>query len=99
VQCSSSPSDPSCFCRPSLQDYACHAFPDDAYVSDQVLVGLISVAIALPTRIVLEQAFLTTVEVDAEEGWMVYAGLPASPELEPAPSAARTHPAPAGAAW
>jgi len=76
VQCSSSPSDPSCLCRPSLQDYACHAFPDDAYVSDQVLVGLISVAVALPTRIVLEQAFLTTVEVDAEEGWMVYAGLP-----------------------
>ena len=76
VQCSSTPGDPSCFCRPTLQDNVCHAFPDDAYVSDQVLVGLISVAIALPSRMVLEQAFLATVQTDAAEGWLVYAGLP-----------------------
>ena len=77
VQCSSSPSDPSCFCRPTLADYACHAFPDDAYVSDQVLVGLVAVAVALPSRIVLEQAFLASAAVtETAEGWLIYAGLP-----------------------
>jgi hypothetical protein len=41
-----------------------------------VLVGLISVAIALPSRMVLQQAFLSSVKTEAAEGWLVYAGLP-----------------------
>ena len=41
----------------SIADYVCHAFPDDAYVTDQFFVGLISIAVALPVDRFLGRAF------------------------------------------
>ena len=35
----------------------CHAFPDDAFVTDQFVVGLISVAVALPVDLLLGRLF------------------------------------------
>ncbi len=53
----------------------CHAFPDDAYVTDQIFVGLICVAVALPVTMFLEVAFEVANEVEgAAEGWLWYAG-------------------------
>ena len=76
LQCSSTPDDPSCICHPTLADYVCHAFPDDAYVTDQIFVGLICVAVALPVTLFLERAFETANEVDgAAEGWVTWGGL------------------------
>jgi len=54
----------------SLADYVCHAFPDDAYVTDQLLVGLISVAVALPVDLFLAGAFETANAGDAPESWL-----------------------------
>jgi hypothetical protein len=54
----------------SLDDYVCHAFPDDAYVTDQFFVGLISVAVALPVDIFLAKAFELANEGEAPENWL-----------------------------
>jgi hypothetical protein len=54
----------------TLADYVCHAFPDDAYVTDQFFVGLISVAIALPVDYILAGAFKTANEGDGPESWL-----------------------------
>jgi hypothetical protein len=55
----------------TLEDYVCTAFPDDAYVTDQLLVGLISVAVALPVDLFLARAFEIANEVgDAPESWL-----------------------------
>ena len=35
----------------------CHAFPDDAYITDQFFVALIGVAVALPVDMFLQRAF------------------------------------------
>jgi hypothetical protein len=40
-----------------LDEYVCTQFPDDAYITDQLLVGLISVAVALPVDLFLARAF------------------------------------------
>ena len=48
----------------------CTAFPDDAYVTDQLLVGLISVAVALPVDLFLVRAFELANEGDAPESWV-----------------------------
>ena len=53
-----------------LDEYVCHAFPDDAYVTDQMLVGLISVAVALPVDLFLARAFEIANEGDAPESWV-----------------------------
>jgi hypothetical protein len=53
-----------------LDDYVCTAFPDDAYVTDQMLVGLISVAVALPVDLFLARAFEIANEGDAPESWV-----------------------------
>ena len=53
-----------------LDDYLCTAFPDDAYVTDQMLVGLISVAVALPVDLFLARAFELANEGDAPESWL-----------------------------
>ena len=50
----------------SIADYVCHAFPDDAYVTDQFFVGLISVAVALPVDRFLGRAF--EIANEGEEG-------------------------------
>jgi len=76
VQCSSSPGDPSCVCRTTLDDYVCHAFPDDAYFTDQIFVGLICVAVALPVTMFLERCFEIANEVEgAAEGWVAWGGI------------------------
>ena len=54
----------------SLADYVCHAFPDDAYVTDQFFVGLISVAVALPVDMILVRMFEASNEGDAPEQWL-----------------------------
>jgi hypothetical protein len=48
----------------------CHAFPDDEYVTDQLLVGLISVAVALPVDFFLARAFEIANEGSAPESWL-----------------------------
>jgi hypothetical protein len=40
-----------------LSEYECHAFPDDAHPLDQLLVGLINIAIAIPTGMFLFRCF------------------------------------------
>ena len=54
----------------TLADYVCHAFPDDAYVTDQFFVGLISVAVALPVDLLLVRMFEASNEGDAPERWL-----------------------------
>jgi hypothetical protein len=53
-----------------IDDYVCHAFPDDAYVTDQFFVGLISVAVALPVDLFLARAFEIANEGDMPENWL-----------------------------
>jgi hypothetical protein len=53
-----------------IDDYVCHAFPDDAYVTDQFFVGLISVAVALPVDLFLARAFEIANEGDVPENWI-----------------------------
>jgi hypothetical protein len=54
-----------------LDDYLCTAFPDDAFVTDQLLVALISVAVALPVELFLARAFEIANEIDdAPECWL-----------------------------
>ena len=54
----------------SLGDWVCHAFPDDAYVTDQFFVGLISVAVALPVDLLLARAFEIANEGEMPENWL-----------------------------
>jgi hypothetical protein len=54
----------------SLADYVCHAFPDDAYITDQFFVDLISVAVALPVDMLLVRLFEASNEGDAPEQWI-----------------------------
>ena len=53
-----------------LDEYVCHQFPDDDMITDQILVGLISVAVALPVEWFLAGAFETANEGDAPECWL-----------------------------
>lgn len=53
-----------------LDQYVCHAFPDDAYITDQFFVGLISIATALPVDLFLVSAFETANEVDRPGNWV-----------------------------
>ena len=48
----------------------CHAFPDDAYATDQFFVALISVAVALPVDIFLNRAFEIANEGELPETWL-----------------------------
>jgi hypothetical protein len=54
----------------TLADYVCHTFPDDAYITDQLFVGLISVAVALPVDMFLQHAFEIANEVEFPETWL-----------------------------
>ena len=40
-----------------LQDWTCTAFPDDASQSDSLIVGLISIAIAIPVTVFIQTCF------------------------------------------
>jgi len=62
-------------CHDTLSDYECHAFPDDAYPSDQLLVGLICVAVSLPVTLVLEHLFELSNLTDEMEGWLEWKGV------------------------
>jgi hypothetical protein len=53
-----------------LDEYVCHAFPDDAYITDQFFVGLISIAVALPVDLFLVSAFETANAVDIPCNWV-----------------------------
>ena len=53
-----------------LNDYVCHAFPDDAYVTDQFFVALISVAVALPVDLFLVRAFEIANEGETPGNWV-----------------------------
>ena len=54
-----------------LSDYVCHAFPDDDYPLDQVLVGLINIAIAIPTGMFLFRCFeLANEGEDWPDAWL-----------------------------
>ncbi len=53
-----------------LDEYVCHAFPDEENYWDQILVGLISVAVALPIDLFLARAFEIANEGDAPECWL-----------------------------
>ena len=54
----------------TLADYTCHAFPDDAYITDQFFVGLISVAVALPVDLFLQRAFEIANESESPGNWL-----------------------------
>ena len=54
-----------------LSEYECHAFPDDAYPIDQLLVGLISIAVAIPTGMFLGRCFeLANEGEDWPDAWL-----------------------------
>jgi hypothetical protein len=53
-----------------LQDYTCHAFPDDDAPLDSFIVGLISIAIALPVAVFLASCFETANDGEAPESWL-----------------------------
>ena len=54
-----------------LSDYVCHAFPDDDYPLDQVLVGLINIAISIPTGMFLFRCFeLANEGEDWPDAWL-----------------------------
>ena len=54
-----------------LSEYECHAFPDDAYPLDQLLVGLINIAVAIPVAIFLQRCFeLANEGEDWPDAWL-----------------------------
>ena len=57
-----------------LSDYTCHAFPDDDVPTDSVLVGLISVAVAIPVTYFLASAFEIANDSEAPESWLEWSG-------------------------
>jgi hypothetical protein len=57
-----------------LADYVCHAFPDDDAPVDSFIVGLISIAIALPVTLFLQNAFAIANDSEAPESWLEWVG-------------------------
>ena len=53
-----------------VDSWVCHAFPDDAYTTDQFFVGLISVAVALPVDLFLVRAFEIANEGEMPGNWV-----------------------------
>ena len=58
-----------------LQDYTCHAFPDDDNPVDSFLVGLIAFAVALPCTLFLGSAFELANDSEAPKSWLEWSGL------------------------
>jgi hypothetical protein len=55
----------------SLADWVCHAFPDDAFITaDLLVVGLLCVAVALPVDLFLARLFEIANEGAAPEAWL-----------------------------
>ena len=57
-----------------LQDYTCTAFPDDNKPLDSFIVGLISIAIAIPVTMFINACFIIANDADAPESWMEWVG-------------------------
>ena len=57
-----------------LQDYVCHAFPDDDKPVDSFIVGLISIAIAIPVTQFLASCFAIANDSEAPESWLQWRG-------------------------
>jgi hypothetical protein len=53
-----------------VDEYVCHAFPDEESYWDQLLVGLISVAVALPIDMLLQRAFEVANEGELPGNWL-----------------------------
>ena len=58
-----------------LQDWTCTAFPSDATQLDSFLVGLISIAVALPCTLFLSGAFELANDSEAPKSWLEWSGL------------------------
>jgi hypothetical protein len=57
-----------------LSSYVCHAFPDDDAPLDSFIVGLISIAIALPVTLFLASAFEVANDSEAPESFLEWSG-------------------------
>jgi hypothetical protein len=59
-----------------LSEYTCTAFPDEEKTVDSFIVGLISIAVALPVTHFLSSAFELANDSGAPESWLSYSGWP-----------------------
>ena len=57
-----------------MADYACHAFPDEDNQIDSFLVGLISIAVALPVSAFIAQCFGIANDSEAPESLLEWTG-------------------------
>jgi hypothetical protein len=57
-----------------LSDYTCHAFPDDDAPLDSFLVGLISIAVALPVTLFLNSFYSVANDADTPDSFLRWAG-------------------------
>jgi hypothetical protein len=57
-----------------LSEYTCHAFPDEERQLDSFLVGLISIAIALPVANFCQTCFAIANDSEAPESWLEWVG-------------------------
>ena len=70
--------DPLANCQPlpsPVNDYTCTAFPDDENPVDTFLVGLISLAVALPVTMFLESSFSLSNTVMSPDLWLDWPGV------------------------
>ena len=69
--------DPAAECQPlpsPVNDYVCTAFPDDENPIDSFLVGLISLAVALPVTMFLQSSFMLSNTVMSPDMWLDWPG-------------------------
>ena len=57
-----------------MQDWQCDAFPDDTNDVDTFLVGLISLAVALPVTLFISTCFEIADDSEAPESWLEWVG-------------------------
>lgn len=60
----------------TLADLAqkCTSFPDPDFVSDRIVMGLIMVAVAFPTKLILQIIFESSNEMKVPQSWMRFDG-------------------------
>ena len=59
-----------------LQDWTCTAFPNDDSQIDSFIVGLISIALAIPVTMFITTCFAIANDNEAPESWLEWTGLP-----------------------
>ena len=59
-----------------MQDWVCTSFPDDSNNIDTLLVGLISLAVALPVTLFISTCFEIADDSEAPESWLEWVGWP-----------------------